>query len=39
VPVIGDELAYTVDPEHMTRNAGEGPQPRTLRWRKDEQQR
>ena len=31
VTVVGDDLAYTVDLEHMTRYAGDHPQPRTLR--------
>jgi ketosteroid isomerase-like protein len=31
VTVAGDDLAYTVDLEHMTRHAGGRPQPRTLR--------
>jgi ketosteroid isomerase-like protein len=31
VTVVGDDLAYTVDLEHMTRHAGGHPQPRTLR--------
>ena len=31
VTVVGDDLAYTVDLEHMTRHAGGRPQPRTLR--------
>ena len=31
VTVVGDDLAYTVDLEHMTRLAGHQPQPRTLR--------
>jgi ketosteroid isomerase-like protein len=31
VTVIGEDLAYTVDLEHMTRHAGDQPQPRTLR--------
>jgi ketosteroid isomerase-like protein len=31
VTVAGDDLAYTVDLEHMTRHAGDQPQPRTLR--------
>ena len=31
VTVVGEELAYTVDLEHMTRNTGSGPHPRTLR--------
>ena len=31
VTVVGDDLAYTVDLEHMTRNTGSGPRPRTLR--------
>ena len=31
VTVVGDDLAYTVDLEHMTRHAGDHPQPRTLR--------
>jgi ketosteroid isomerase-like protein len=30
VTVVADDLAYTVDLEHMTRHAGEHPQPRTL---------
>jgi ketosteroid isomerase-like protein len=29
--VVGDDLAYTVDLEHMTRHTGDQPQPRTLR--------
>ena len=29
--VVGDDLAYTVDLERMTRHAGDQPQPRTLR--------
>lgn len=29
--VVGDDLAYTVDLEHMTRHAGGHPTPRTLR--------
>ena len=28
VTVVGDDLAYTVDLEHMTRHAGDQPQPR-----------
>ena len=31
VTVIGDNLAFTVDMEHMTRRTGAQPQPRTLR--------
>ena len=31
VTVVGNDLAYTVDLEHMTRHAGDQPQPRTLR--------
>ena len=31
VTVVGDDLAYTVDLEHMTRQVGDGVQPRTLR--------
>jgi ketosteroid isomerase-like protein len=31
VTVVGDDLAYTVDLEHMTRNVGDRPRPRTLR--------
>ncbi len=31
VTVVGDDLAYTVDLEHMTRHASGRPQPRTLR--------
>ena len=31
VTVVGDDLAYTVDLEHMTRHVGNRPQPRTLR--------
>ena len=31
VTVVGDDLAYTVDLEHMARHAGDHPQPRTLR--------
>ena len=31
VTVVGDDLAYTVDLEHMTRDTGSGPRPRTLR--------
>jgi hypothetical protein len=31
VTVVGDNLAYTVDLEHMTRHAGGHPTPRTLR--------
>jgi ketosteroid isomerase-like protein len=31
VTVIGDNLACTVDLEHMTRHAGDDPTPRTLR--------
>ena len=31
VAVVGDNLAYTVDLEHMTRHAGDDPTPRTLR--------
>ena len=31
VTVVGDDLAYTVDLEHMTRYAGDQPQPRILR--------
>jgi hypothetical protein len=31
VTVVGDNLAYTVDLEHMTRHAGDHPTPRTLR--------
>jgi ketosteroid isomerase-like protein len=31
VTVVGDELAYTVDLEHMTRHIGDQPQARTLR--------
>ena len=29
VAVVGDNLAYTVDLEHMTRHAGDDPTPRT----------
>ena len=29
--VVGEDLAYTVDLEHMTRSASDQPQPRTLR--------
>jgi ketosteroid isomerase-like protein len=31
VTVVGDDLAYTVDLEHMTRHAAGQPTPRTLR--------
>jgi ketosteroid isomerase-like protein len=31
VAVVGDNLAYTVDLERMTRHAGDDPTPRTLR--------
>ena len=31
VTVVGDDVAYTVDLEHMTRHAADHPQPRTLR--------
>ena len=31
VTIVGDDLAYTVDLEHMTRHAGDHPTPRTLR--------
>jgi DNA-directed RNA polymerase specialized sigma24 family protein len=31
VTVVGDDVGYTVDLEHMTRHAGDHPQPRTLR--------
>ena len=31
VTVVGDDLAYTVDLEHMTRDTGNGPSLRTLR--------
>ena len=31
VTVVEGNLAYTVDLEHMTRHAGDHPQPRTLR--------
>jgi ketosteroid isomerase-like protein len=31
VTVVSGDLAYTVDLEHMTRHAGDRPQPRTLR--------
>ena len=31
VTVVGNDLAYTVDLEHMARHAGDHPQPRTLR--------
>jgi ketosteroid isomerase-like protein len=31
VTVVGDDLAYTVDLEHMTRQTGDHPGPRTLR--------
>ncbi len=31
VTVVRDDLAYTVDLEHMTRRAGDRSQPRTLR--------
>ena len=31
VTVVADDVAYTVDLEHMTRHPGEHPQPRTLR--------
>ena len=31
VTVVGDDLAYTVELEHMTRNTGDGPRSRTLR--------
>ena len=29
--VVNDDLAYTVDLEHMTRHVGDHPRPRTLR--------
>jgi ketosteroid isomerase-like protein len=31
VTVVGDDLAYTVDLEHMTRHVGDRAEPRTLR--------
>jgi ketosteroid isomerase-like protein len=31
VTVVGDDLAYTVDLEHMTRRIADQPTPRTLR--------
>jgi ketosteroid isomerase-like protein len=31
VTVVGKDLAYTIDLEHMTRYAGDRPQPRILR--------
>ncbi len=31
VTVVGDDLAYTVDLEHMTRYVGDRPRPRILR--------
>ena len=31
VTVVGNDLAYTVDLEHMTRHVGDRMQPRTLR--------
>ena len=31
VTVAGDDVGYIVDLEHMTRHAGDHPQPRTLR--------
>ena len=31
VTVVENNLAYTVDLEHMTRHTGDQPQPRTLR--------
>ena len=31
VTVVGDDLAYTVDLEHMTRHVGDRPHPRTFR--------
>ena len=31
VTVVGDDLAYTVDLEHMTRHTAGQPKPRTLR--------
>jgi len=31
VTVVGDDLAYTVDLERMTRHVGDRPHPRTLR--------
>jgi len=31
VTVVGDDVGRTVDLEHMTRHAGDHPQPRTLR--------
>jgi hypothetical protein len=31
VTVVCDDLAYTVDLEHMTRHVGDGSRPRTLR--------
>jgi ketosteroid isomerase-like protein len=31
VTVADDNLAYTVDLEHMIRHTGDGPRPRTLR--------
>lgn len=31
VTVVGDDLAYTVDLEYMTRHVGDWPQSRTLR--------
>jgi ketosteroid isomerase-like protein len=31
VTVVGDDLAYTVDLEHMARHVGDRPHPRTLR--------
>ena len=31
VTIVHEDLAYTVDLEHMTRHLGDRPQPRTLR--------
>ena len=31
VTVVGEDLAYTVDLEHMTRHVGDRTEPRTLR--------
>jgi ketosteroid isomerase-like protein len=31
VTVVGDDMAYTADLEHMTRSTDGRPQPRTLR--------
>ena len=31
VTLVGEDLAYTVDLEHMTRHVDDRPQPRTLR--------